>query len=189
MHKNTTKRILITFGGGDDRGAIIMVLKVLLKQRMKHIEFIVVSGASNPNNDAISQWIDDGEFDNVQLKINPDFIAQLFASCDIAVMAGGTTVHEIASIGLPMILISIADNQIQHSSDWSKITQTIKYLGSLEDLKTTDLANAFNKFISGQYNQDKEALVDGLGRNRITSEIIKIREKYENNISSTSSQS
>jgi UDP-2,4-diacetamido-2,4,6-trideoxy-beta-L-altropyranose hydrolase len=185
-HKSisTTKRVLITFGGGDDRGAIIVVLKALLRRCMQRIEFIVVSGVDNPNNHTISQWIDASEFSNVQLRISPRSIAKIFASCDIAVMSGGTTVYEIASIGLPMILIAIADNQVQHSKDWHQISDSVEFLGSLEDVKVTDIIGALDKYLLQQgsiYNHS--ALVDGEGKNRVALEVIKIREKYEHLVS------
>jgi UDP-2,4-diacetamido-2,4,6-trideoxy-beta-L-altropyranose hydrolase len=186
ISKRTTKRVLITFGGGDDRGAILFTLKALSKQCADNIEFVVVSGSGNPNNISISKWIDSSELNNIQLKVNPDSVAQIFASCDFAIMAGGMTVYEVSSIGLPMILIAIADNQIQHSNDWSQTTQTIEFLGSLKNLKTIELVGAFHKLISKQatlYNKSKMVLVDGLGRNRVALEVVKIRKKYESNIS------
>lgn len=177
---NLIKKVLITFGGGDDRGAILFVLDVLLKKQTKGIEFIVVSGKNNPNNHNIDQWIKSYGFGNVDLQINPDFIAELFASCDFAIMAGGSTVYEIASIGLPMILIAIADNQVKHSHDWSQVSESIKFLGNLEDLQTKTLVEAFNQFASSQpirHNQTSKKIVDGLGRFRVASEIVKVSKK------------
>jgi len=182
--KDTIKRVLITFGGGDDRGAILFVLQALTKQQMENVEFIVVSGESNPNNGNISQWINNGDFDNIQLKINPSFIAQLFASCNVAIMAGGTTVFEIARIGLPMILIAIANNQVQHSKDWHQISDSVEFLGSLKDVKVTDIIGALDKYLLQQGSiHNHSALVDGEGKNRVALEVIKIREKYEHLVS------
>jgi len=182
--KSLIKTILITFGGGSDRGAILLVLNALLKVRMQDIEFIVVSGQDNPNNNKIKQWIDNHNFDNVKLKINPPSIAELFALCDLAIMAGGTTVYEVASIGLPMILISIADNQVKHSYGWSQVTESIKYIGGLEDFQDKTFIKVFNQLLCEEggmvrHSIKMRTIVDGLGRSRVASEIIKIKEKCE----------
>ena len=182
--KSPIKTILITFGGGDDRGAILLVLNALLKMRMQNVEFIVVSGQDNPNNNKIKQWIGSHNFANIELKINPSSIAELFALCDLAIMAGGTTVYEVASIGLPMILISIADNQVKHSYDWSQVTESIKYIGGLEDFQEEILIKVFNQLLCEEgemvrHNIKMRTTVDGLGRSRVASEIIKIKERYE----------
>ena len=179
------KKILITFGAGDDRGAILFVLSSLLEQKLKNIKFIVVSGINNPNNPNISSWIENHASDNVDLMVNPDCIAELFASCDFAIMAGGTTVYEVSSIGLPMILIAIADNQIQHSSDWSQKSNSVKFLGRLEDLKKEQLTEAFHQLFSKDNSiLNKKVLVDGFGRIRVAQEVINTKKKYEKDISS-----
>jgi len=182
--KSLIKTILITFGGGDDRGAILLVLNVLLKVRMQDVEFIIVSGQDNPNNNKIKQWISNHNFDNVELKINPSSVAELFALCDIAIMAGGTTVYEVASIGLPMILISIADNQVKHSYDWSQVTESIKYIGRLEDFQEEILIKVFNQLLFeeegvARHNIKMRTIVDGVGKSRVASEIIKMKENHE----------
>jgi UDP-2,4-diacetamido-2,4,6-trideoxy-beta-L-altropyranose hydrolase len=181
------KRILITFGAGDDRGAILYVLSSLLEHELKNIKFIVVSGKNNPNNYNISRWIEKQASNKVDFRINPNRIAELYASCDFVIMAGGTTVYEVASIGLPMIIIAIAENQIQHSHDWSKISKSVKFLGSLEFLDKKDLIDVFHQLVSEDKlirNNINEVLVDGLGRNRVAQEIINTKIKYEKDIPS-----
>jgi len=51
------KKVLVTFGGGDDRGAILFVLASLIPATSKDLEFVVVSGANNPRNQEIKNWI------------------------------------------------------------------------------------------------------------------------------------
>lgn len=109
------KRVLIIFGGGDDRGAIRFALESILPVSEKHHELIVVSGSANRQIDILSNWIKQNGKERVVLYINPSDIASLFASCDLAIIAGGTTAYEVARCGVPMIVMPIVDNQVFHA--------------------------------------------------------------------------
>lgn len=136
------KKVLITFGGGDDRGASEFVLSRLVPATDADINFVVVSGAANPNNKKIQSWISRYGEGRVSLHIDPLRVAPLFASCDMAVMAGGTSTYEAAVCGIPMILISIAKNQVSQSAAWDSLNSAF-YLGSLDDIRSTDLVETF----------------------------------------------
>lgn len=120
-HSRPVRRILLTFGGGDDRGAILFSLQALLPVLPAEIGLAVLSGAHNPRNAEIAQWITAHGRTRVELKINPQGLADLFAGCDLAVMAGGTTTYEAVCCGLPMILVAIADNQLSQSRAWEQL--------------------------------------------------------------------
>ena len=171
---NSSKRVLVTFGGGSDRGAILFVLNSLVKDNKDNFVFIVISGKNNPNNDEINNWINTNSNDNVCLFVNPDSIAKLFASCDIAIMAGGSSIYEALCFDLPIVLISIAENQIQHAKSWSKITDRIIYLGSLGDVSSNLLIENYNEMKNHieETSSSSQRLVDGLGSERVAKEII-----------------
>jgi len=134
------KKILVMFGGGDDRGAIQLVLSALLPVTKPDQQLIVITGAENPNNQTLMEWIDAHDKGRVDLYIEPNNVAQLMVSCDLAVMAGGTSTYEAVRCGLPMILITIADNQISQSRAWSKIGKAV-YLGCLGSVRTEEIAS------------------------------------------------
>jgi len=180
-YKNPKTRVLITLGGGDDRGAMLFILRTLSKA--KDIEFLVVLGRDNPNILEVKQWILDTDLSNIVLEVDSSSIAELFASCDLAITSGGTTMHELASIGLPMMVIAIAENQIQHANDWEKSVDFIKFIGSFVDLCPEDLTNAFEEFLSGPERSCAKSVIDGFGSIRVASELVKIRKKYEKYIS------
>lgn len=139
------KRVLVTFGGGDDRGAIKFVLNTLIPNTPNEIEFVVLSGANNPSNTQLQELSQINKQNRVHLHIAPKSVAPLFLSCDLAIIAGGTTTYEAACCGLPMILISIADNQINQCIGWQNLGAAI-YLGPfpqvlLGNLLTTAVSN------------------------------------------------
>jgi UDP-2,4-diacetamido-2,4,6-trideoxy-beta-L-altropyranose hydrolase len=171
------KRVLVTFGGGDDRGANLFVLKNLVNATPTQIQFVVISGVSNPRNAEIEKWIKDNDLKKVHLKINPPSVASIMASCDFAIMAGGTTTYEAVCCGLPMILIAIADNQVRHSLAWEKITNA-HYLGMLGEIENKRLVDTFNEFndpalLDTCRDAIGRRIVDGYGGNRVAKQIVK----------------
>lgn len=129
-------KILIMFGAGDDRGAILLILKALLPELPAEIQFVVISGAHNPRNQSIKGWVKENGNDRVEIQINPVSVASLFLSADLAIISGGSVVYEAASCGLPMMLISIEDNQLWPIQAWANAGAAVS-LGEL---------NSFDKF-------------------------------------------
>lgn len=138
----TLKKILVTFGGGDDCGANQFVLSTLLPITTPDQHFLVISGATNPSNPSLKQWIETHGQGRVSLHIDPDLVAQLFASCDLAVMAGGNTTFEAAACGLPMIIVTIADNQWSQAEGWAAHGAAV-YAGPLGAVDNARLQAAF----------------------------------------------
>lgn len=155
------KKILLTFGGGDDRGANQFVLSTLLPFTSPKQQFVVISGAANPSNPSLKRWIHAHGQGRVSLHIDPEQVAPLFASCDLAVMAGGTSTYEAARCGLPMILIAIADNQVAQSRAWNEL-RVAKYLGMIGQINSPSLVTAFENLVTDcTRGVDKGYLVGG----------------------------
>lgn len=160
------RKVLVTFGGGDDRGAILFVLSTLSPVTPKDLHFLVISGSHNPRNGELKDWIRTNAQDRVHLVINPQPIAPLFAECDLAIMAGGTTTYEAACCGLPMLLITIAENQLRQAQGWAEFNVAV-FAGSIIQTSCEKLLNAFSKVTEPYRLQEQSragrALVDGLG--------------------------
>ena len=144
------KKVLLTFGGGNDNGANEFVLSTLLPVTPNYIKFLVVSGNTNPNNDRLRKWILSNGSNRVDLLINPKNVAKLYSSCDLAVIAGGTTTYEINCCGFPFLIISIANNQIEQSKAWAN-TGKAKYLGDLNSLNKHSLVKNFKSILEYKY--------------------------------------
>lgn len=168
------KKILLTFGAGDDRGAILSLLQKLLPTINEEIKFLVISGEHNPRNSELKKWIKENGRGRVDLEINPTNVAPLMASCDLAIMAGGGTVYEVNSLNIPMLLISIAENQIRHSRAWEETGAAI-YLGAFENLDLNSALNEVKKCISERLKvkvAPLKQLVDGRGQKRVAQKIM-----------------
>ena len=165
------KKILVTFGGGDDRGLIEFVLSSLVPLTEGDVQFVVISGLANPNNDRLKFLANSFGQGRVSLHIDPNPIAPLFASCDLAVMAGGTSTYEAACSGVPMILVSIAGNQIPQSKAWADLNAAV-YLGDHLNVSRQTLEYSFRNILhnSNQCNalaSRARHLCDGMGSHRV----------------------
>lgn len=170
-------RVMVTFGGGDDLGLTLFVLATLLPVTPKHIEFVVMSGECNPRNSEITSWIQDNGESRVIIEINPRNVASLIVSCDLAIMAGGSTIYEAACCGLNMILIATAENQINQSNAWG-MRMGIKYLGLKDDVSSDKLLDAFFLFYNNknmyEISNKNEMTVDSKGAERVCESILKL---------------
>lgn len=175
------EQILVTFGGGDDRGANEFVLSSLLPVTPPDVRFLVVSGARNPSNPSLKRWVDVHGQGRVSLRIDPEQVAPLFASCDLAVMAGGTSTYEAAACGLPMILISIADNQVLQSNAWAQLGAAL-HLGGLASVSVFDIRQALATISQSQGMGRERSLVrrvDGHGAYRVAVSVAKLKSECE----------
>jgi UDP-2,4-diacetamido-2,4,6-trideoxy-beta-L-altropyranose hydrolase len=141
IEKNVTN-VLITFGAGDDRGALDRVLSVLTSSTPDDIQLTVVSGRHNSKNSKLKQWMKSEYRHRINIQIDPPAMADVMSSCQVAIMAGGTTTFECAILGIPMVLISIATNQIKQAQGWQKLGAAI-YLGALSHVKDERIIQAF----------------------------------------------
>jgi UDP-2,4-diacetamido-2,4,6-trideoxy-beta-L-altropyranose hydrolase len=172
------QRVLITFGGGDDRGAIEFVLSSLVNRTESPIDFLVVSGKGNPRNADLIHWVETNCGDRVTIEIDPPDVARLFASCDLAIMGSGSSVFEVACCQVPMILIAISDNQIRHGAAWGESGAAI-FLGDIDNTDEASLLRSFNLlYASGQtrvaFCATARSMCDGMGATRVADVILNI---------------
>lgn len=142
--------ILITFGGGDDRGGINLALD-LLDQAGWHGRRIILTTSLNPRRD---------EIQGGEIIVDNFSPAPFMSRCRAAICAGGTTLYELATLGVPALIISIADNQIAPARAWELAGRGV-YLGPaggrLRALDDQHLQQWSNTCLS---------TVDGLGAKR-----------------------
>lgn len=130
------RRVLVTFGGGDDRGGIAFSIGSLAPalRQQPDIRLVVMTSAKNPNVPTIRSLIKEQQLSNVDVELDHYDVPALMASCDLAIMAGGTSVYEAAFCGLPMILIAIASNQEGQCKGWNGLGAA-HYLGNIQELQ------------------------------------------------------
>jgi len=103
--------ILINLGGVDKDNITTKILKGLqTKSLPDHCSMNIVMGSTSPwieavkQQAAIMQW-------PTSVKVGVDNMAELMANSDLAIGAAGSTSWERCCLGLPTIMLVLADNQ------------------------------------------------------------------------------
>lgn len=128
--------ILLTFGGGDDRGAALAALAWLDAAGYQGKRLLLTTRL-NPHLSTLQQKA--SESAQIELHVDNWHPAPLMARCQLALSAGGTSLHELACLGVPPVIVSIADNQLSPAKAWHEAGLAIN-LGSLPTLSIDDAA-------------------------------------------------
>ena len=163
--------MLLNFGGGDDQGVLLFVLRNLVPGCSDRMRFVIITTPNNPRNRALNDWLE--QYDNgcVEVHVQPPNMADLMTSCDFAILAGGMTTFEAVASGLPMLILTVAENQISQARAWEKCG-VADYLGAWHSVVPALLQAAFSRMIDDRARRIAMAqrcykLVDGRGAGRI----------------------
>lgn len=101
-------RVLVYFGGIDTPGATLLALDALVLAGMDRRPIDVVAGGRNPHLPAIRAWCSARP---AAICHESADIAELMARAGLAIGAAGAAAWERCCLGLPTLLVTIADNQ------------------------------------------------------------------------------
>jgi UDP-2,4-diacetamido-2,4,6-trideoxy-beta-L-altropyranose hydrolase len=175
-------RISISFGGADTPNMTGRVLKSILREyhEISNIAIDIILGGLNQHKDDIINLINNYhniESNNSPLNINlyqnlsyQDLIP-LLKKTHLNIGAGGVSLYERCYLGIPSIIITLAENQEENAINM-KEDGIITYLGRVNDRSEEKLISSINR-----YRNDKEfwtrrrekcqSIVDDQGCNRI----------------------
>jgi len=142
--KSKNKTIFIAMGGADHSNINIDILKVIkqVRKNYKHnIKVNLVTTNANKNLDQLKQYCKDKKW--IELHINSNEIAKLMIKSDFAIVTPSVTVNEIYYLGVPMIAIKTAKNQI----DMYRYLKKQKY-NVLDKFKQEKLKIALQKLLN-----------------------------------------
>lgn len=101
------RKVLVSFGGVDRRGRTLRVVE-LLDQASRDLSVEVVVGPYFPFRDAL---VARRGRQSLRLHENLPDLAELMASCDLMISAGGSTVWQACCVGIPLLVFQTVDNQ------------------------------------------------------------------------------
>lgn len=174
LQKKRNPNILMTFGGTDALGLsprIVQVFKDIPSDLYQQIYVVLGANASSSVLSATKAAIRD--FAPANLFINPD-MAGIMEDADIAVTAGGSTIYELAFMGVAPVILKVAENQDLVCRSFAQ-TKSAKVLFS--PIKKDDVKNALleilqNRDLISGYSQINMDLIDGKGVERVVDGII-----------------
>ena len=173
------RNILVTLGGSDPEKVTHKVIQALQQIEIDELEALVVIGAGNYQYEGLNKLLEHSKY-NIRLQSNVLDMPNLMAWADIAISAGGSTAWELAFMGLPSIILVIAENQISVADRLGKDGFAIN-LGWHKDIKSAEISiNIKNLLDNFNYRSEisnaVKELVDGEGAPRIT-EIMQNKQK------------
>jgi spore coat polysaccharide biosynthesis predicted glycosyltransferase SpsG len=161
--KHGTFTILVTMGGSDTNKLTQKVCNTL--KHIKHdFRAIIVMGSAFGKQHIPA----DRRFTIVR---NPKNMAKLMACSDLAVTAFGTTLYELAYMGVPALIIGNYKQDVNDARIFTKYG-TAFWLGNYNDIKNDVIENSICGHINNPKNMVKSSsngkkLVDGQGVRRI----------------------
>ncbi|MFA6081577.1 MAG: UDP-2,4-diacetamido-2,4,6-trideoxy-beta-L-altropyranose hydrolase [Patescibacteria group bacterium] len=157
------KNILVTFGGDDKRNLTSKVLSLLQKNYPNiNTKFIIGKGFLNKSK------LHKFKNSKTEFKYDPNTkqIKELMANSDLVISASGQTTLELLRLGIPTIIIKVAENQaniakaltekhiVEYAGDWKdkslfkRLGEKIKKLENYEERK--NISNLQKNIIDGQ---------------------------------------
>lgn len=170
-------KVLVTMGAIDTPNVTLKVLSVLSK--LNNIEVTVLLSPRAPHYESVVLFCKkQPHITHVDFS---DDVANLMLAHDIAIGAPGSTSWERACLGLPSIIIPIADNQIDIADNIAKAGAAIKL--SIHNINS-QLGQKLKLLIDnwGEYRRGNFNITDGLGVFRVAYEIERMDKKESSNM-------
>ena len=169
------RKVLITLGGADADNQTLKVIQAVEQIDIAGFEAVVVVGANNPHRQQL-QVESQASTVPIEIVTNATNMDELMAWADLAVSAGGSTCWELAFMGLPALVLILADNQRAVAEGLDEAGIVIN-LGWCEDLDATDITQALISLAEAadqrtEMSQRGRELVDGKGNDRVLSELL-----------------
>ena len=165
--EGTVKRILISFGGADRDNLTGRALAAFLGLNRPDIDVDVVISDSSPYVLDIQNQV--AGHANIHLHGNLPTLAPLMAKADLAIGAAGTTSWERLCLGLPALVVTLAENQ-RPIADGLHRQGLVRWLGHKDEVSEQSIRQALTKLIEEGIDEEWSlhcrVAVDGRGVDR-----------------------
>jgi UDP-2,4-diacetamido-2,4,6-trideoxy-beta-L-altropyranose hydrolase len=144
------KKILVFFGGVDADNFTSLAIQALSELNSKQQVDIVI-GSQHPNREQIQQaCINHSFICHIQTMLMPE----LMAEADLAIGGGGTAIWERCAMGLPSIIVVMAENQSKAAIDLNAFGVLIS-LGDAKKIRKVDMHSAVEKLLINEQLRTK----------------------------------
>lgn len=178
INKPVANHLVVTLGGSDSNGAATLILMALSKITDLRLEIIIVAGSSDEHFDRLmaDAHLAGLAGHSIEIRHYVNNMADLMKWAEFAIIAGGSTSLEVAHMGLPSLLLILAENQIpvaeaMHSAGIAKSLGWHQLL-TADFLASEIKAIAMDSICREKMAAKGRALVDGLGAKRVIKEML-----------------
>ncbi len=169
---NKARRVLVTLGGSDPDNVTERVIEAL-KLAGQDLEVTILVGVSNPRHADLKKAA--VGLARTSLVENAGNMAELMAAADLAVAGAGSTCWELCFLGLPALLIDLAENQRPVSQELDRRGVAVD-LGNSADVSPRKIADELVSLIGSSERRATmcergRSLIDGGGAARVCREM------------------
>jgi UDP-2,4-diacetamido-2,4,6-trideoxy-beta-L-altropyranose hydrolase len=167
------RRVLIYFGGGADAANLTrLAVQAFQTPELAPIKLDIVVGEAYSHQSSLEELVAQRGNATIHLKL-PD-LADLMAEAHLAIGAGGVTTWERCCIGLPSIVIGIAENQ-RPACEALSADEVVDYLGHVDQVTSELIRDRILSLLKRpdlvlELSERAMRLVDGSGTYRILDE-------------------
>ncbi len=164
------QRVLVNLGATDPQNHCLVALRAIIESGLD-LAVDVVFGAGAPHREALRKAVA-GMAMPVRLHVETDQMPALMAEADLAIGAAGTAAWERCCLGLPTLMIVVADNQRQVAASLSA-AGAAEVVSGEGDTLVARLAAALRRLADDRaalaaMSERAAALCDGRGCDRAT---------------------
>ena len=166
------RKLLVSMGGSDPENVTLRVMEAIEKVEVAGLEVAILVGGSNPHLASVSEAAARSRH-SCRILHDVSNMPGVILSADLAISAAGTACWEYCALGLPAVLLAVAENQIPNAEALERAgaVQLVSggscfAIGEMAEL-ITRLANSAHE--REALSQAARALVDGKGAGRAVS--------------------
>ncbi|WP_449599054.1 UDP-2,4-diacetamido-2,4,6-trideoxy-beta-L-altropyranose hydrolase [Paenibacillus sp. Marseille-Q9583] len=173
-HRESVKNIFVCFGGTDPTNETLKIIRALEPFLNSLAKVKIILGKTNPHAEKLKRLYEKNT--KLEFLIQPDSIAIEMSSCDLAICAGGSMTWERYCLGLPGIVIAIAENQVELAQQ-SHLLALDEFVGLSSLIEVEDVTRVFKRIINSKewirnFRQKAMMVVDGKGVSRVVDLLI-----------------
>lgn len=153
------RKVLVTLGGGDNNSMIQRVIEALKHIEIEGIEAVALVGGYSQHLDKM-HFLSESVSYPIKILHNVTNVAEIMSWADVAVSAGNTACWELAFMGLPSLLLTLADNQRGNVESLSELGISIG-LGEGNKIEPRIIARSLANLMK---DQTKRRVMSSMGR-------------------------
>jgi UDP-2,4-diacetamido-2,4,6-trideoxy-beta-L-altropyranose hydrolase len=168
-------RVLLTMGGSDPKDLTPGILCAIADLSIDGLQIRVVVGGSTENWSGVAEKAE--RFPGrVEVMSNVTNMAELMAWADLAIAGAGTTCWEMCLLGVPAILVVVAENQKFIARQLAQMGAAVN-AGPAELIDCSALGQVTAELLENRdrrlkMSQSARQLVDGLGSERVRAALL-----------------
>ena len=171
------KKILVTMGGSNPDNFTYRIMTALSYLNIENLEVFVVIGSGNPHKQMLKN-VCKNLIIPTKLFVNVSNMPELMASVNLAISAGGSTIWELAFMGVPTIGCARAKQEEMLLRTTAQMGITINFgvdqnLGP-EEIGSEVIDLAHNRCLRTEMCQIGQVTVDGYGSERVINKLLEV---------------